>query len=377
MFKWIYEKIKIFKEREIRIFGLPVIQYGSRILPDGTNEKFFRLFHKSLEHQFLDYILSFVPNEHDYIFLVRCNGLGENYLLNFMLDEMIKKKGIKNPCFVSHREVYRDLFAMWNDIPFYKDPFIRLSYWNAVLLHPIYHYKGKTFHVYHTTVNESKNFLALNFSANSTAHYLEHVRKQSGCTIQYRPPKISDDIILSINEKTKHVSIASLNPQIADLTITVNGFSKAYAMTGWRLGYLTAPLWLTQRIAALQSHATSNATSFVQYAALSALHGEADNDVAKMVTAFAKRRQLICELLAEIPYIKFYAPQGAFYVLCDISQTGLSADEFAKQILAKENLAVIPCTAFGAPKAIRLSYACSEDNIKEACLRLNQFIAKL
>ena len=187
---------------------------------------------------------------------------------------------------------------------------------------------------------------------------------------------LSDEIYekLIYDANTKHVSIASLNQQIADLTITVNGFSKAYAMTGWRLGYLTAPLWLTKRIAALQSHATSNATSFVQYAALSALRGEADEDVAKMIDAFAKRRQLICELLSEIPYIKFYAPQGAFYVLCDISQTGLSADEFAKQILEQKNLAVIPCTAFGAPNAVRLSYACSEDNIREAVKRLKEFL---
>ena len=187
---------------------------------------------------------------------------------------------------------------------------------------------------------------------------------------------LSDEIYekLIYDANTKHVSIASLNQQIADLTITVNGFSKAYAMTGWRLGYLTAPLWLTKRIAALQSHATSNATSFVQYAAVSALRGEADEDVAKMIDAFAKRRQLICELLSEIPYIKFYAPQGAFYVLCDISQTGLSADEFAKQILEQKNLAVIPCTAFGAPNAVRLSYACSEDNIREAVKRLKEFL---
>lgn len=149
---------------------------------------------------------------------------------------------------------------------------------------------------------------------------------------------------------------------------------KVYAMTGWRLGYLTAPLWLTKRIAALQSHATSNATSFVQYAALSALRGDADNDVSKMINAFAKRRRLICDLLSEISQIKFYAPQGAFYVLCDISKTGLSVDEFAKQILEKENLAVIPCTAFGAPKAIRLSYACSEDNIRKAVKRLKDFL---
>ena len=187
---------------------------------------------------------------------------------------------------------------------------------------------------------------------------------------------LSDEIYekLIYDANTKHVSIASLNQQIADLTITVNGFSKAYAMTGWRLGYLTAPLWLTKRIAALQSHATSNATSFVQYAAVSALRGEADEDVAKMIDAFAKRRQLICDLLSEISKIKFYVPQGAFYVLCDISQTGLSADEFAKQILEQKNLAVIPCTAFGAPQAIRLSYACSEDNIREAIKRLKDFL---
>ena len=187
---------------------------------------------------------------------------------------------------------------------------------------------------------------------------------------------LSDEIYekLLYDAKTKHVSMASLNPRIADLTITVNGFSKAYAMTGWRLGYLTAPLWLTKRIAALQSHATSNATSFVQYAALSALRGEADEEVAKMIDAFAKRRQLICDLLSEISKIKFYVPQGAFYVLCDISQTGLPSDVFAKQILEKENLAVIPCTAFGAPDAIRLSYACSEDNIREAVKRLKDFL---
>lgn len=227
MFKWIYEKIKIFKEREIRIFGLPVIQYGSRILPDGTNEKFFRLFHKSLEHQFLDYILSFVPNEHDYIFLVRCNGLGENYLLNFMLDEMIKKKGIKNPCFVSHREVYRDLFAMWNDIPFYKDPFIPNSYWSAVLLHPIYHYKGKTFQVYHATVKDARNFLSLYFTPDSKEHYVDFICRQINCKVKYSKPKFGDDVMIGINEKTKHLNkdkFVFLVPEAQSTSILAESF---------------------------------------------------------------------------------------------------------------------------------------------------------
>ena len=189
---------------------------------------------------------------------------------------------------------------------------------------------------------------------------------------------LSDEIYekLVYNPQVKHISIASLNPQIADLTITVNGFSKAYAMTGWRLGYLTAPLWLAKRISALQSHATSNATSFVQYAAVTALEGKADADVALMIKAFAARRELICSLLKNVPNLSFFEPQGAFYVMCNISKTGLKADEFAKKILEDKLLAVIPCSAFGAPDYIRLSYACSEENIKEAVKRLNEFCGK-
>lgn len=189
---------------------------------------------------------------------------------------------------------------------------------------------------------------------------------------------LSDEIYekLVYNPQVKHISIASLNPQIADLTITVNGFSKAYAMTGWRLGYLTAPLWLAKRISALQSHATSNATSFVQYAAVTALEGKADTEVATMIKAFASRRELICSLLKNVPNLSFFEPQGAFYVMCNISKTGLNADEFAKKILEDKLLAVIPCSAFGAPDYIRLSYACSEENIKEAVKRLNEFCGK-
>ena len=187
---------------------------------------------------------------------------------------------------------------------------------------------------------------------------------------------LSDEIYekLIYDDHIKHISIASLNDKIAELTITVNGFSKAYAMTGWRLGYLTAPLWLTKRIAALQSHATSNATSFVQYAAVCALQGKADSDVSYMIGEFWKRRNLLCSLLKEIPQITFYEPQGAFYVICDISKSGSNADDFAKQLLEKERLAVIPCTAFGNSDCIRLSYACSEDNIKEAVKRLKRFL---
>ncbi len=186
---------------------------------------------------------------------------------------------------------------------------------------------------------------------------------------------LSDEIYekLIYNPEDKHISIASLNDKIAELTITVNGFSKAYAMTGWRLGYLTAPLWLTKRISALQSHSTSNATSFVQYAGVVALQGKADEQVDMMVEAFAKRKKLICELLKDVNNLTIVEPKGAFYVMCNISKTGMTSDEFAKKILEEKLLAVIPCASFGAPDYIRLSYACSEENIKEAVKRLKEF----
>ena len=196
--------------------------------------------------------------------------------------------------------------------------------------------------------------------------------------VQHNIMVLSDEIYekLIYDDHTPHISIASLNEKIADLTITVNGFSKAYAMTGWRLGYLTAPLWLTKRISALQSHATSNATSFVQYAGVSALQGVADDDVNKMVKSYASRRILIMDLLKKA-HIKFFEPKGAFYVLCDISNSGLEADEFAKRLLEEQKVAVIPCTAFGNSKYIRLSYACSEENIIKSISRLKNFYEEL
>ena len=190
---------------------------------------------------------------------------------------------------------------------------------------------------------------------------------------------LSDEIYekLIYDNNIKHVSIASLNEKIADLTITINGFSKAYAMTGWRLGYLVAPAWLAKRISALQSHATSNATTFVQYAAVVALQGKADTELDDMVKTFASRRELLCKLLSDIPQISFVEPQGAFYVMCNVAKTGKQAKDFAEELLEQKLLTVIPCESFGAPEYVRLSYACSEEHIKESIKRLKEFCESL
>ena len=174
-----------------------------------------------------------------------------------------------------------------------------------------------------------------------------------------------------------HISIASLSEEIRNLTITVNGCSKAYSMTGWRIGFLTAPLWLAKRIIAFQSHTTSNVTTFAQYGAIAALEGKADADIEAMRQAFAKRRDLIYSLVSVIPGVKCLRPQGAFYLLCDISAFGMGSDEFCTRLLEEEKLAAIPCSSFGADNMIRFSYACSEENIRKAAERLQSFVAKL
>ena len=186
---------------------------------------------------------------------------------------------------------------------------------------------------------------------------------------------LSDEIYekLTYDADKPHVSIASLSDEINEHVITVNGFSKTYAMTGWRLGYLRASRWLARRIIAFQSHATSNATTFAQYGAIAALEGKADKEVAHMCAEFAKRRDLVYNLVSAIPGVKCIRPQGAFYLLCDVSSFGMTSEEFCKRLLAEEKLAVIPCCSFGAEGQIRLSYACSEENIREAARRLEIF----
>lgn len=230
-------------------------------------------------------------------------------------------------------------------------------------------------------ITPNTKLIIVNSPSNPTGavYSKETLQMIADLAVEHNIMVLSDEIYekLIYDENIKHISIASLNDKIADLTITINGFSKAYAMTGWRLGYLVAPLWLAKRISALQSHATSNATTFVQYAAVDALQGKADAEVENMVKTFARRRELLCKLLKDIPQISFIEPQGAFYVMCNIAKTGKEAKDFAQELLEQKLLTVIPCESFGAPEYVRLSYACSEEQIVEAIKRLKEFCQDL
>jgi aspartate aminotransferase len=173
----------------------------------------------------------------------------------------------------------------------------------------------------------------------------------------------------------EHVSLASLSPAICDLTITVNGFSKAYAMTGWRLGYVAAPVRVAKAITALQSHSTSAPNTFAQYGGLEALKAD-QGCVATMLAAFAERRAILYARLIAMPGVTCVKPMGAFYMLPNIARCGMDSATFAERLLEEEGVALVPGVAFGADTNVRLSYACSIQNIEEGMDRMAAFVRR-
>ncbi len=186
---------------------------------------------------------------------------------------------------------------------------------------------------------------------------------------------LSDEIYEKlIYDVPEYVSIASLGKEIYDRTITVNGVSKAYAMTGWRIGYAAGPIKVMEYLNKFQDHSTSNPCSISQAATLKALQAPQD-EVYAMCNEFKARRDLMMRLLDKINCISYIRPQGAFYMFCDISSLGSSMD-VATAILNDVNVAFIPGEGFGAPGFGRLSFATSRERIEEGVRRIAGWIAK-
>lgn len=197
---------------------------------------------------------------------------------------------------------------------------------------------------------------------------------------------ISDEIYEKlIYDNKKHISIASLSEDAYNRTIVINGFSKSYAMTGWRIGYSASSKKIASLMGSIQSHMTSNVSSISQYAALEALEGSQDS-VNKMIKEFESRRNYMADRLAEIKNVSFIKPMGAFYIMVNVGYyynkelNGYkikSSLDFSKKLLEEEKLAVIPGIAFGLDNYIRLSYATSMEVISKGLDRLENFLNKL
>lgn len=195
---------------------------------------------------------------------------------------------------------------------------------------------------------------------------------------------IADEIYEHINYTEEKVSLASL-PGMLERTVTVNGFAKGFAMTGWRVGYIGAPLWLAKGCNKVQGQITSANCSIAQRAALTAITSDLEPSY-EMTRAYEKRRKIVYDLLKQIPGIKTNLPQGAFYFFPDVSDYfGKSADgftikdatDFCLYILEKAHVSLVTGDAFGDPDCVRISYAASEDELREAVKRIKEVLSVL
>jgi aspartate aminotransferase len=172
-----------------------------------------------------------------------------------------------------------------------------------------------------------------------------------------------------------HKSVASFSQAHQDQTIIVHGLAKAWSMTGWRLGFIAAPEAIAKKIAAIQSHSTSNPTSFAQKGGVAALV-EPMTHLAGWLEAFTERRAYACDKLSSIPGMSCYRSLGAFYLFPNISKFGLSSSEFCSRLLEEESVAAVPGLAFGADEYIRISYATSMEQIVKGLDRIEQFCCR-
>ena len=225
------------------------------------------------------------------------------------------------------------------------------------------------------SITDKTKILILNSPSNPTGmlYSKEELAPIAELCVKNNIYVISDEIYEKlIFDTEEYVSIASFGKEIYDLTFTVNGVSKAYSMTGWRIGYAAGNEEVMNYIKNFQDHSTSNPTSISQAAALQALR-EPASKVNEMRDKFKVRRDLITSLFDKIPEVSYIRPEGAFYLFADFSKLGESMD-VAKRILDDVNVALIPGEGFGAPGFMRLSYATSNEHIQEGVKRIAQWI---
>jgi len=237
-------------------------------------------------------------------------------------------------------------------------------------------------------ITEKTKLLILNTPSNPTGmvYTKDELLSISNILVKRGIWCISDEIYEKIiYDGKEHISIASLGPEIKKLTIVINGVSKSYSMTGWRIGYAAGPKEVIKAMSNLQSHSTSNPASVSQRGALAALEGSQES-LNYMVSEFCKRRDYIVKRLNSIENISCLKPAGAFYVFPDVSR--IIGERFGEEriedsfslaeiLLTRARVAVVPGSAFGAEGYLRLSYATSMENISEGLERIEEFIEKL
>jgi len=302
--------------------------------------------------------------------------------LSYKIDQILVSNGAKHSLFNIFMALCREGDEIIIPAPFWLSypEMVRVAGGTPVFVHGSESHGLKvTASQVEAAITKRTKAIVLNSPSNPTGmvYTRDELRALAEVAVKYNLSIISDEIYEKIvYDGVEAVSVGSLSPEIFKRTITVNGFSKPYSMTGWRLGYFAGPVELVKAASALQSHSTSAPNTFAQYGAVAALRGPQDC-VAKMVKAFDERRQYLFKRLSDMKGITCVKPSGAFYVFPNISAFGLSSIDFSQKILEREKMAVVPGLPFGADENIRLSYACSMANLEEGMTRLERFIGTL
>lgn len=318
-----------------------------------------------------------------------CNKLLKDNSLKYQPEQIVISNGAKH-------SIYNALCAILNPgdeviipVPYWLSypEMVRLAYGKPVFV------KTKAENDFKITAEELKNAitsktkaLILNTPNNPTGSVytkeeLEELAKIIGEANIF---VISDEIYEKLIYEGSHISIASLNEKIKELTILVNGMSKAYAMTGWRIGYTASSLEIAKVMSNIQSHTTSNPNSIAQYASVAALSGD-ETVIKRMAEEFNKRRIYMVERINKIKGLKSNKPQGAFYVMVNIDEyigkeikgkIIRGSIDFANALIEGANVAVVPALPFGMDNYIRISYATSIENIEKGLNRIEEFLNK-
>ncbi len=324
--------------------------------PDGTVELRKAISAKFKRDNNLDYPIDQIA--------VSCGAKHSLYNIFQIIVEAGDEVIIPQPYWVSYPEFVR----LADGTPV----FVKTSLENNFLISPEQLEKAITPKTKALVLNSPSNPTGMAYSKEALNAIADVLRKYPNIII------VSDEIYEDLTYGGfKHTSFATVAPDLFDRTFTVNGHSKTYSMTGWRLGYTGCPNKDTAKaIKKLQAQSTTGTTSFTQAGGAAALN-ESQDCVKEMLKAFDERREYIVNALNEIEGVNCLNPQGAFYVFPDISAWGIPSLELAKRLLEEAMLAVIPGAAFGADDNIRISFAISLEDLKEAVKRLKEWRAKM
>lgn len=275
-------------------------------------------------------------------------------------DEVI----VLTPAFITYENLIKMSGAKFVEVPLRKEE----------------HYQINMDDIRKATTDKTKG-IVINNPGNPTGAVFEKERMEELCTFikEKNMLVISDEIYADIvYDGKKACSIAEF-PDMKERLILISGFSKTYAMTGWRIGYIAADEKLVQSIIKFHTYCSTCSPTFLQYGIAKALElPDTQKEAAWMVQQFEKRRNLVVQKLAETGKLEFCVPDGAFYILVDVSKTGMSGKEFSEQLLKKYHVAVVPADSMGQGccHVIRIAYTCSYESVEEGLRRINAFVSE-